>query len=162
MKITALAVVLTAFSLVTHGSEKNSNNDKHYSITISPFFLLIAGLTEFTIEYNTNDYVGLALVGGIGSRMKELGVQYNRYIKNNFNTGVQVGIETIGLVVEKSNDSSVKKTDKTISVGAYVGYKVIARNGFTFNIQYGQQYVTELRKDEFIISLFNLNVGWSF
>lgn len=159
------------------------------SITLSPIHLIFP-VFEVTAEYAVSPRMGVALIGGYGSlpiktsttssvgtvtttehiKIWELGGHFNYYVVGSFEHGMQLGAEV--LYVGASSDASSSHTAVTaagLALGPYAGYKIITRVGFTFEANLGFQYVTlqahddtSSAKQESVIPLLNLNVGWSF
>ncbi len=175
---------------------------------------VIASLYEVTGEVAIGDHIGLAVLGGLGSldvkhpsypatinlEGKELGAQARVYVLGDFDHGLMLGGELLRIWAEAS---STRVTDSvTINgvrydgtallggegtltgLGAFVGYKVVASFGLTFDAKLGWQKLTldgsgslmgeavvngqtqqrsetkSIRETE-NVPLFNLNLGWS-
>jgi hypothetical protein len=144
------------------------------SITISPIHLIFP-ILEATGEYRLNDKVGLAGVLGLGRisdsgstyGVFELGAQARYYVVGNFVHGMQLGAELMYVAV--ASDSQRTVNGQGLSAGPFVGYKIAANGGFTFEGQLGATYNTvEANSGSSRASgsgwgaLLNLNVGWSF
>jgi hypothetical protein len=147
-----------------------------FSLTISPVHLTFP-VVELTGEIRAHDKLGLALIGGAGrytdkssaitAAVYEAGAQLRFYPVGDFRHGMQVGAELLYLHVSQS---SLALAGQGVAVGPFLGYKVMADAGFTFDAQLGFQYA-EVRategsnagnSDRGIIALLNLNIGWSF
>jgi len=102
----------------------------------------------------------------------EVGGHFNYYVVGNFDHGMQLGVEALYLKVSTEGSSYQSAAAATgFAVGPYVGYKVIADVGFTFEGNLGFEYVaaraesstgTSTAEAKKVIPLLNLNIGWSF
>ena len=146
-----------------------------FSLTISPIHLTFP-IVELTGEIRAHDKLGLAMVAGVGrytdksvdisAAVYELGAQLRFYAIGDFRHGMQLGAEVLYVHLSQSN---LSLRGEGLAVGPFVGYKVMADAGFTFDAQVGAQYLGLRATDgysaetgeEFIV-LLNLNVGWSF
>lgn len=157
-----------------------------FSLTISPLHLTLP-VVELTGEYRLLDRLGVAVVLGGGKvtpdavpglppppavPVWEAGVQGRYYLVGDFRHGMQLGGELIYMHASL-DDSGVSAVADGFSVGPFVGYKVMADVGFTFDCQLGYQFLgfgasatngqmTASRRSGHGAVLLNLNVGWSF
>ena len=137
-------------------------------------------------EVRAADWLGVSVIGGYGSvtvgtssstdtlRAYELGGQLSFYPTTPFEK-LLFGVEVLWLKLDTSDyaGSQIEASAAGVAIGPMVGYKVVARGGFTFLAQGGMEYVTARAKatdgnttasgkDSALIPLLNLNVGWSF
>lgn len=153
------------------------------SLTFSPL-LLLASAFQFTAEFRADPHVGLALVGGYASvtdattttaasvGVTEIGARASFYAFGNFDQGLHVGLQ--GIYASASGSSSVSTTlvSSGLSFGSFVGYKVAADVGVTFDVGLGVQYVfisspsvysaSDSTTQTKIEPLGVVDVGWSF
>ena len=123
------------------------------------------------------DHIGITAIGGIGSitpkgysesfSAKELGLQLSGYPLEAFDS-LTVGVEALYVHVEGSSGGATG-VGSGFAVGPFVGYKWIAKGGFTLIVQGGAQYVAieaessgTTKSDSRVLPLVNFNVGWSF
>lgn len=159
-----------------------SSDDWFVSITNSPIHLFI-NFWEFTTEFNLKNNTGIALITGFGSvdtsdlgdssndtvTMYEFGAQFNYYAIGGFDHGLQLGVELAYLGLS-GNIDSIDANAAGLSIGPYIGYKVIWNSHITFNAQLGYQWfaISAEGSDGSSASgsdssvLLNLNVGVSF
>jgi len=152
--------------------------DKQVSVTLSPFLLALPML-ELTTEGRLADRVGLAAVTGVGGvggvTLIELGVQGRYYVVGSFDHGMELGAELLYLYVGGSptSSSSVSAQGSGFSAAPFIGYKIAARFGLTFDAQLGVGYtavaatassgaVSSSASSSGVTPLLNLNLGWSF
>lgn len=158
--------------------------ERAVSLTISPVHLFFP-IVELTLEVAVLEELGIGLLAGIGSlslttssasrsaTVVELGASLRYYAIGDFSTGgMQLGAEVLyaHLFVEGDVDgSSLAVTGTGFAVGPMVGYKYVARSGFTFDGQLGVQWMASRAESESdsaktsgIIPLLNVNIGWSF
>ncbi len=189
-------------------------NSLHYvSLTFSAA-RAVASLYEVTGEVRLGERIGLAAIAGFGSldakhpsypqtihlSGRELGAQARIYAIGDFDHGLMLGGELLRIWAEASptrvNDSvtingvryegtALLSGEGTLTgVGAFIGYKVTASFGLTFDAKLGWQKLTldgtgsmtgqavvngiteERSQSESIhesrnVPLFNLNLGWS-
>lgn len=175
----ARAQVPTATAETTHPR-------RTVSVTISPIHLTMPVL-ELTGEFRVLDKLGLAVVLGGGKitpdqtpglpsppaiPIWEAGVQARYYVLGDFRHGMQVGGELMYLHAS-IDDGGVSAVADGFSMGPFLGYKVMADIGFTFDCQLGYQFMgvagsatngqmtaSDSSSDHGV--LLNLNVGWSF
>jgi hypothetical protein len=175
---------------------------------------VIASLYEVTGEIALGDHVGLAVLAGLGSldvkhpsypatinlEGKELGAQARVYVLGDFDHGLMLGGELLRIWAEASSTRVMDSVtingvrydgtallggEGTLTgLGAFVGYKVVASFGLTFDAKLGWQKLTldgsgsltgeavvngqtqqrsetkSIRESE-NVPLFNLNLGWS-
>jgi hypothetical protein len=176
-----------AFALaLALGSGAAQAQDKTFSLTISPFHLLLP-VVELTGEYALSQDFGLAGIAGFGQITQEnrlgdeldipvleLGGQLDYYAVGSFRHGMQVGAELLWLKIYPPKNRGVTVTANGIAVGPLLGYKWAARFGLTFMVQLGYEFLLaqSLAKDQngqeiegstdTHTVLLNMNAGWSF
>ncbi len=146
------------------------------SVSWSPVHLVLP-VVELEAEFNVEPHMGVGVIGAVGrvsdesntitATAYEIGGQYNYYFMKPF-AGLHAGGEVLYLSLgDIEQDSSVTGTG--LSLGAYVGYKVLTSFGFTFVAQGGVAYLaveaessTSMTSEKRVYPLVNLNVGWSF
>jgi hypothetical protein len=149
------------------------------SLTFSPLHLF-APIFEAEGEVRLMPALGVAAIGGVGSLstggvtfgVTEVGAQVAAYPLGDFRS-LQLGGEILWLHVNGSL-GNVTGFASGVAAGPFVGYKLIAKPGFTFFVQGGAEYAfahaeassttgqTATDKRSAVIVLFNLNLGWSF
>ena len=187
----------------------SKTDDSHMAaVTIAPIMLAI-GLFEFTGEYKIADKMGVGVIVGVGSietetivngekdrtsqSLYELGAQFRYYLLGDFNHGLQVGVEFAHVGASAAETDAVTEDGETVKVaakvdvagtgvGGFIGYKIAADFGLTFELQAGvQQFsldaegegtasndsgttVTVEAKESgtAILPLVNIQLGWSF
>jgi hypothetical protein len=139
-----------------------------------------------TGEFRVDDKIGVAGILGYGSvsatsgtqsyrfRTVEAGAHFNYYALGSFDHGMQLGVEALYVKVSTdNNDVKISGTANGLAIGPYVGYKIITGIGFTFEANAGAQYVamradatdgtnSGTAKQNRVIPLINVNLGWSF
>jgi len=163
-----------------------SQNEKHFSLTMSPFHLALPVL-ELTGEYALSPKVGAAAIAGYGGVKEtgisgnkinipvlELGAQFNYYVTGSFRSGLQLGAELLWLKISPPDQQGITVKANGAAAGPFVGYKWIWGSGFTLFLQGGYEklFAQAKAKDangqeiqnsvEDGIPLLNVNLGWSF
>jgi hypothetical protein len=180
LSIPFLFALCAAPSSAQRIGSKNPTAPHELAVMISPFHLLLP-MVVATAEFRMNDDVGMAGVVGAGSVLGfttfELGAQGNYYLIGGFDHGMQVGAEL--LYSYSSGDigdsSSISFSGTGLAFGPYLGYKVAAGFGLTFNLQAGLGVILARGSAEEkssgrsgsgtgggVVPLLNLNLGWSF
>jgi hypothetical protein len=146
-----------------------------------------APIAELTGEFAVSPKFGLAAIAGVGSIQGEfpdasgqvqkkpfsafeLGASGRYYVLGNFDHGMQLGAELLYIHVTVQGEQ-VSGTGAGVVVGPFVGYKVSADFGLTFDSQLGFQVaavdaeaksggVSSSANKPGVIPLLNLNVGW--
>ncbi|MDP2305819.1 MAG: hypothetical protein Q8P18_07305 [Pseudomonadota bacterium] len=149
--------------------------DKHVSITFSPLHIF-SRTGEVTAEGRIVDKLGLAGILGVGApagyALLEVGTSARYYVVGSFDHGMQLGAEILYAHLS-TEQGGIDASGDTAAIGPFVGYKIAARFGLTFEGQLGAQYqISSARaqsgaqsasaSDSRIIPLLNLNLGWSF
>jgi hypothetical protein len=161
--------------------KKKEDEDRSLYLAFSPFHLFLP-VIQVTAEGRLHRQFGIAGIGGIGSiksggdlfTVWELGGQFVGYPVGHFDHGMQLGMQALYAGVSGSDPTrTVSGVGSGFDVGAFVGYKLATKIGFSFNVQGGAQYVvahasassgtasTSVTQSTFL-PLVNLNVGWSF
>lgn len=149
--------------------------DHDVSITFSPVHLFVPML-ELTGEFRAHDRVGVAAIAGFGSMsglsLVEGGLSARAYPLGDFDHGLQLGAEATYLGA-LGTIQGVQASGTGLTAGPFVGYKIAARFGLTFEIQLGYQWMAVgARAEQGGVSataeetdsgpLLNINLGWSF
>lgn len=175
---------------------------------------VLASLYEVTAEVALGDNVGIALLGGLGGMDaehpsypytvhltgRELGAQARVYVLGDFDDGLMLGGEALWIWADATptrvtdsvvvngvryNGTALLSGDGTLTgLGAFIGYKMTAKFGLTFDVKLGWQRLlfkgtgsmageavvngqrerrtehTSIR-ESLNVPLFNLNLGWS-
>lgn len=149
--------------------------DHQVSLTFSPVHLLLA-MGEVTGEFRAHEKVGVAGTIGLGKPSGFLAVEGGAsgrwYPLGDFDHGMQVGAEVQYLAL-MGEVSGIEASGSGLTMGPFLGYKIAAKFGLTFEIQTGAQYSfvsaqasghgqTETASESDIGVLLNLQLGWSF
>lgn len=157
----------------------------HVYVSFSPVHLVFP-IVELTVEARLHSRIGVAAIGGYGNVKSsglsipiwEAGGQFVAYPVGDFDHGMQLGAEVLymGASAQKSEaGTTVTASAAGLSAGAFVGYKLATRVGFTFNVQGGVAHLSasgdakatgttataSASRSEWA-PLLNANVGWSF
>lgn len=172
MKLVSALLVVAALATSARAEEPS----KRVSVTFSPVHLVFP-IVELAGDVMVAPHMGATLIlggGRISNEEKtltasayEVGAQFNYYFLSAFD-GLHAGAELLYVGVDDvDQDSTV--TAAGLSVGPYVGYKLMTSIGFTFIAQGGIAYAaykaessTQTASDKKVYPLVNLNVGWSF
>lgn len=175
-------VILTVVFCCSLWLPANAQRTPHnVSLTISPLHLVLP-VVELTGEFNMENDVSVAAIAGIGSyedfSVFEVGGQFNYYLIGSFQHGMQLGAEMMYISVSddyKDSDVDISVVGRGLAIGPYLGYKVAAGFGLTFNAQAGvfasllrgsaEDDVSGARGSASGSSsglLLNINLGWSF
>jgi len=168
MKATSLAIV--ALSLMAQPVAASS--PRQVSVTWSPL-LLVFPMVELTGELLVADGLSAALIIAAGKvtpigadetfPVAEFGVQARYYVVGDFEHGMHLGAEVIGMFLDRDGVASEAAHGEGIAMGPFVGYKLMLDVGFTLDAQLGAQYVAARPKNGMVIvPLVNLSLGWSF
>jgi len=142
-----------------------------FSFTFSPIHLLLP-LVEVAGEFALGERAGLAAIFGVGKVQSfsafEIGSSFRYYVIGDFDHGMQLGAEALYVLVDGSSGGT-SAVGAGLAVGPFIGYKIIASVGFTFDAQLGFQYIavraesgSASAETSDVIPLLNLNIGWSF
>lgn len=184
MRNAALSLTLLALLLATPAAASERANRLHsVAITFSPLHLIFPVL-EVTGEFRVHRKVGLAaIIGGgtIGSHLVdnfdgyllEFGASVRWYAVGDFDHGMQVGLEVLYAFLSSSTES-VAAVGNGVGLAPFIGYKITAGVGFTFDAQVGPSIMfatakaasssgnTASEEDIAIGVMLNLNIGWAF
>jgi hypothetical protein len=144
---------------------------------------------EVTGEGRLASKFGLAGVVGVGSiegdlpdpsgnvrteifSVWEIGASARYYLLGDFDHGMQLGAEVLYVNVDVEGEN-VSGTGAGTALGPFIGYKVSADFGLTFDSQLGFQFVVGRVEAESggamaegeanaVVPLLNLNLGWAF
>jgi hypothetical protein len=161
------------------------------SLTFSPIHLLLP-FAQVTGEFRASDNIGLAVVGGYGKvdvsttiqtgdapitsstsvSIWELAGRTNFYVLGSFDRGMLLGAQLEYIGGSTSNGAyQGGAAAQGLSLGGYVGYKIVARDGFTFEGALGVQQVwlsassndgTASSSNTKVLPLGIVDIGWSF
>lgn len=148
---------------------------------------LVVPLGELTAEYRVQDKVGVSGTFGGGKRTIsansmdvsgteiEGGAQARYYVLGSFRKGMELGAEALYEYVhfqEPFPQGVVAAAAGGLTIGPFIGYKIIGTSGFTFEGQIGARYLAmdpTVQGSAMIpqnidrwLPLLHLNVGWSF
>ena len=152
-----------------HAESDPASQKRSLSITFSPV-RAFGGVAELAFEARLSRRVGFAGIVGAGaveidgrsSRLPVVlaGVSPRWYALGHFDHGLQLGAEVLGSMSWVGTSTSL-----LVTAAPYVGYKVTAPVGFTFEVQVGcgyrLAYAERVAKSE-AVPLVNLNLGWAF
>ena len=164
-----------------------TSDDRKLTIMWAPIRLVVP-LAEFTGEYRVADKVGVMLELGGGKRTLsvgmtdvtgteyEAGAQARYYITGSFTRGFQIGAEVLDEYVKFSEPlpaGIVGAAAGGVTAGAFAGYKIATRVGFTFEAQLGARYLVVdppvtgmgtpmLDSSSKLLPLLHINIGWTF
>jgi hypothetical protein len=176
----------------SQASPSPRKKERVFSITLSPLHLLLP-IVELTAELRAVPHFGVALIAGYGSihvdstdpetldsqrvAVTELGGQLLAYPLESFES-LQLGAEVLWLHAflddAQFGSGTVSASASGVAVGPLIGYKYLARGGFTFIAQGGAGYLVahanarnsygDTADDDAkqFIPILNLQLGWSF
>jgi hypothetical protein len=167
-------VVAVASSRVAHADEATAA--RKVSVTWSPIHLVLP-VVELAAELSVAPQIGVGVILGAGrvsdsldtitATALEAGAQFNYYFMRPF-SGLHAGGEVVYLHLgDVEQDSTASASG--LSLGPYVGYKVMTSIGFTFVAQGGVTFaayrasnLSQSQSERRVFPLINLNIGWSF
>jgi len=170
-----LFIVVSLGSISAGHADTKLEDDRFLSVTISPIHLIVP-MVELTGEYKLREDMGLAGVVGAGTLsgvlLGEVGAQFRYYAVGSFVHGMQFGLEVLYAFGGLSSQG-VTAVASGLSIGPFIGYKVMANIGFTFEIQLGATFnvvqaqassggTSQTAGNQNFGLLLNINVGWSF
>lgn len=149
---------------------------------------LIVPLVELTAEYRVLDKLGVSVTVGAGKRTIESGgdeasgteieggAQVRYYLIGDFDHGMELGVEVLEEYVkfdEPLPAGIVGVAAGGLTIGPFLGYKVVTGAGFTFEAQLGARYLVVEPAVQGVsgasfddvdkwLPLLHLNIGWSF
>lgn len=148
-----------------------------YSVTWS-FFSGILGVFQINGEYRVKDDLGAAMGLGIGKvensrndkfTAERVHAQVRYYPLGSFVHGLQIAGGFEYFLVNRSESDPLAYAEEGLIVSPYIGYKIAANCGFTFETQFGYGYslynaTTTARQEKpgsWHVTM-DLGVGWSF
>lgn len=164
----SLAVVLALGALSVPARAEAQAPPRLTSITISPIQLFNPVL-EITGERRLASKLAVAAIVGAGSVSEEgkrhgvweVGGQFRGYLLGSFNHGLMLGVH-VGYLHAAGQLESPTSYYVGTQAGAFVGYKIARKAGFTVDMQLGPVYVRASATNTELQTLANLKVGWSF
>jgi hypothetical protein len=162
---TAFILLFTIFVSV-HAAEDSSQYRR--SITISPLHLLNPEL-HLTGEFRLAPKMSAAAMLGAGRVTDEgknyfiweAGGQFRYYLIGSFSHGLMLGADAGYIAVDRQMENPMAYYVGT-HAGAFLGYKIAMKSGFTVELQHGPLYVWENAGHSELQTLVNFKVGWSF
>ena len=164
-------------------SQYSSTKTRPLSVTISAIHLN-APLYELTTEFQLQNRLSVAVIGGVGyhketgprKRFWEIGGQCRLYAMGDFSHGLQLGAEFTHLRLPRArtlSKLSLTSSRTGTTIGGFLGYKYTASFGFTMDIQLGYQIAGNTSKsrnssnsapirNQMFRAFSNFNLGWSF
>lgn len=154
----------------------DTTDGHHYTVTFSPIHLFLPYL-ELMGEARILDTLGVGGTTGIGYYddviIGQLGVQANYYLVGDFDHGLQLGVQGVGLYGRDTGHDSISASARLFAVGGYMGYKFADTTGATFVGQLGIQHAVMSAQasdgvasaavsDDDLFLLLNLHAGISF
>lgn len=186
---TIVASTLEARAQDMSPASAGAYTEHDFTVTWAPIRLIIP-IFELTGEYRVHDDIGVSVTLGGGKRTLlvsnteipgaelEGGAQARYYVLGSFSHGMELGVEALYEYVrfeEPLPANVLAVAAGGLTAGPFVGYKVAAGFGLTFEAQLGARYllldppVTGSSSVSPIgdessrwLPLLHLNVGWSF
>lgn len=181
-----VVAVLLACGVASAQEGGSAGVEHKLAVTISPIHLALP-IVELTGEYAVQRKLGVAVIAGVGSvgvdysdgtsdsfTAWELGASGRYYVLGDFDHGMQVGAEVMFLGISgDAREGTISASGQGLTAGGFVGYKIAADFGLTFDGQVGYQAIlvgaqasdgeeSASTSDSSGGVLLNLNVGWSF
>ena len=161
---TAFMLFFTFFVSVHAGEDTSQHN---VSITISPFHLLnpelhLTGELRLAAKMSAAAMLGAGMVTDDDKRygIWEVGGQFRYYLLGSFIHGMMLGAD-VGYVDVNGQMEHPMAYYVGARAGAFLGYKIAIKTGFTVEAQYGPVYVRENANNSELQTLVNFKVGWS-
>jgi hypothetical protein len=162
---TAFMLLFTIFVPAYAGTDASQYK---MSITISPFHLLNPEL-HLTAEFRLAPKMSAAAMLGAGLitdegksyGICEAGGQFRYYLLGSFTHGLMLGAD-VGYIYVNSQMENPMAYYVGAHAGAFLGYKIVMKKGFTLEVQFGPLYVRENADHSELQTLINFKVGWSF
>ena len=161
---TAFMLFFTFFVSVHAGEDASQHN---VSITISPFHLLnpelhLTGELRLAAKMSAAAMLGAGMVTDDDKRygIWEVGGQFRYYLLDSFIHGMMLGAD-VGYVDVNGQMEHPMAYYVGARAGAFLGYKIAIKTGFTVEAQYGPVYVRENADNSELQTLINFKVGWS-
>jgi len=161
---TALMLLCTIFVSVHAGEDASQYK---MSITISPLHLLnpellLTGEFRLAPKMSAATILGAGMVTDEGQSYSiwEAGGQFRYYLLGSFTHGMMLGVD-VGYIDVNGQMENPMAYYIGARAGAFLGYKIVAKIGFTVEIQFGPVYVRENADNSELQTLINFKVGWS-
>ena len=159
-------IFLFAFSVSVLAAEDAAQH--RVSITISLLHLLNPEL-HLTGELRLARKIGVAAMLGAGTVSEEdirygiweIGGQFRYYLIGSFTHGMMLGVDVGYVGVNREMENAMAYLIGA-RAGAFLGYKITMKIGFTAEAQIGPVYVRENADNSELQTLINLKLGWSF
>ncbi len=162
---TAFMLLFTIFVSVHAGEDASQYK---MSITISPFHLLnpelhLTGELRLAPKISVAAMLGAGMVTDEGKSygIWEAGGQFRYYLLGSFTHGLMLGAD-VGYIDVDGQMENPMAYYVGARAGAFLGYKIATKIGFTLELQYGPLYVRENANNSELQTLINFKVGWSF
>ncbi len=166
MRIFMTFMLLFTIFVSVHAGEAASQHN--VSLTISPFHLLnpelqLTGELKLTPKMSVAAMLGAGAVTDEGKRYRiwEVGGQFRYYLFGSFTHGMMLGAD-VGYIDVNGQMKNPMAYYVGARAGAFLGYKIALKIGFTAEAQYGPVYVRENADNAELQTLINFKVGWSF
>lgn len=167
------------------GDKSTARELNRVYLSFSPLHLIFP-VVELMAEVRVHPRIGVAAIGAFGNvktaglsvPVWEAGGQFVAYPVGNFDHGMQLGAELLYLGASAETGAGQAKISGSatgLATGAFVGYKLATKVGFSFNVQAGASYLaatgtasnatataTATKSESQWLPLVNANVGWSF
>jgi hypothetical protein len=165
----SLILILTIIVLFSAGAFAADHAPQpRTSITISPFHLLSPSL-QLMGERRLGNKAGAAAIVGAGWLTEEdikagsweVGGQFRYYPVGSFTHGMVLGAELSYLHAFGDHEFGQDYCVGT-RIGAFLGYKIAMKNGLTFDLQLGPEYVIDDSGNTQAQTLRGFRIGWSF
>ena len=163
--LTSLILLLTIFVSVR---AREDAARYRMSITISPFHLFnpelhLTGELRLAPKISAAAMLGAGMVTDEGKSygIWEAGGQFRYYLIGSFTHGLMLGAD-VGYIDVNGRMKNPMAYYVGARAGAFLGYKIALKNGFSVEAQYGPLYVWENADNSELQTLINFKVGWSF
>lgn len=180
--IALTTLALTSPSIARADIEPDPQHD--VSLTFSPAHFILP-MFEAQAEFRLNPTLGLAFIAGFGgvsvessdgtsasASVFDIGAKLAWYAVGDFEEGLQVGVEVLYVGVSGDAEDDFDGSSfagNGLSLAPFIGYKIVADVGFTFEAQLGPALVIASAEDSdgdsasetSLLPMLNLNVGWS-
>ena len=144
---------------------RKSRKPGKFSLMAAPLLIFIP---ELTGEFRVGDKFAVAAAIGAGAfpdgsgDIVVLGAQAIYYAVGSFNHGMQLGPHVLFSSSSDKRSEAPADIEDTISVGAFVGYKLVTRVGFTVNAQLSVLAYDDGEGGVGLGPLPNVKLGWTF
>jgi hypothetical protein len=164
----SLAALVTLLALLAPAHAEGNAAQRTVSLTVSPLHLLSPEL-HLTVDLRLAPKVSAAASVGAGTVTEEgeshdiwgAGAQFRYYVLGSFTHGMMLGAD-VGYVDVSGEVDEPMAYLVGVRAGAFLGYKIAMKAGFTTEAQVGPVYVRESESNSEWQTLLNLNVGWSW